>query len=199
MESACCPIPLWRSINPMPAPALQLSHFGLFVRDIDKIVDFYETVMGFTVTDRGVLNGNRIVFLSRDPREHHQIVFVAGRDSDRSVKLLNQMSFRLETLSELLVFAKNLAGWDVSDLEPIIHGPSWSLYFRDPEGNRVEVFVDSEWYIPQPVKEVLDFSLSEEEILRRTKEYCEAQPGFRPMHEWREEISARMMRNNAAP
>lgn len=171
---------------------LSFSHVGLFVHDMDKIVDFYERALGFFVTDHGVLNGNRITFLSRDPREHHQIVFVAGRNVPRESKLLNQLSFRVASLRELLTFARSLNLDEVSDLEPVIHGNAWSLYFRDPEHNRLEVFADSDWYINQPIKEVLDFSLSEEEIRALTYEYCRQQPGFKPIAEWQAEMGELM-------
>ena len=161
------------------------SHIGLYVNDMERMVRFYTTIMSFHVTDRGQLHGSTITFLSRDPYQHHQLVFVAGRTVDRTSKLLNQMSFRLGSLRELLDFVKRLPREEVSDLEPTIHGNAWSLYFRDPEGNRVEVFADSEWYIAQPIKEVLDFDLSEAEIRSRTLEFCQKQPGFRRIEDWR--------------
>lgn len=171
---------------------LSFSHIGLFVVDMERIVRFYTDIMGFFVTDRGVLAGNPITFLSRDPKEHHQIVFVAGRTVDRSVKLLNQMSFRIGSLTELLKFVKKLKSADASDFEPVIHGNAWSLYFRDPEGNRVEVFADTDWYIPQPIKVSLDFELNEDEIRSQTYEFCKNQPGFCSRAEWHDRMKRLM-------
>ena len=176
----------------MSTPALAFSHMGLFVSDMDKIVKFYVDVMGFFVTDRGHLNGSSITFLSRNPYEHHQLVFVEGRNTESTTKLLNQMSFRLGSLGELIAFVANLDGKEVTNLEPVIHGNAWSIYFRDPEGNRAEVFADSDWYINQPIKEFLDFSLPEDEIRSRTLEFCKQQPGFRPVEEWRSEMRVLM-------
>lgn len=34
-------------------PSLSIDHFGIYVIDLDKMVEFYERVMGFTLTDRG--------------------------------------------------------------------------------------------------------------------------------------------------
>ena len=173
------------------------SHIGLYVADMDRMVSFYTATMLFHVTDRGSLNGASITFLSRDPSEHHQLVFVGGRTVDRSTKLLNQMSFRLGSLGELIHFVKQLPKEDVSDLEPVFHGNAWSLYFRDPEGNRIEVFADSEWYIPQPIKEYLDFDLGEEEIRRRTYGFCKDQPGFQLFSEWRSSMEELMSKNSS--
>jgi len=42
----------------MSVPSLSFSHVGLFVSDVPRMEDFYTRVMGFTVTDRGVLNSH---------------------------------------------------------------------------------------------------------------------------------------------
>lgn len=176
----------------MTKPILSFNHIGLYVRDMERIVAFYVDVMGFFITDRGRLNGSPITFLSRDPDQHHQVVFVAGRSSDNATKLLNQMSFKIGSLGELINFVRRIENEDISHLEPVIHGNAWSIYFRDPEGNRIEVFADSDWYINQPIKEVMDLSLDEAEIRRLTLEFCKDQPGFRPITEWRYDMRVLM-------
>ena len=60
-------------------PNLMFSHMGLSVKNIEKMEDFYGRVLGFTVTDRGTAGGMQLVFLSRDPGDHHQIVLATGR------------------------------------------------------------------------------------------------------------------------
>ncbi|HVJ23513.1 MAG TPA: VOC family protein, partial [Burkholderiales bacterium] len=55
-------------------PEFSFSHMGLYVTDAARMEDFYTRVLGFAVTDRGNLGSVNIVFLSRDPREHHQII-----------------------------------------------------------------------------------------------------------------------------
>ena len=65
-----------------PLPDLAFSHVGLFVHDLELMEGFYRRVLGFTVTDRGELPAPSgrvgLVFLSRDPREHHQLVLATG-------------------------------------------------------------------------------------------------------------------------
>ena len=56
---------------------------------------------------------------------------------------------------------------------------------HDPELNRVEVFVDTPWHMPQPFARELDLSLGDEEILRFTEALCRANPDSRPYNEWR--------------
>ncbi len=67
------------------------------------------------------------------------------------------------------------------------HGNSWSVYFKDPEGNRLEVFMDTPWYVQQPQREVLDFSLSDEEIHETTVARYGDNETFRPVEDWRQD------------
>ena len=68
-----------RSCDSDTAP--RLSHVGLYVHDVPKMIDFYTSVLGFVVSD-GAEDG-RITFLSRNPSDHHQVVLVRGRATDR--------------------------------------------------------------------------------------------------------------------
>jgi catechol-2,3-dioxygenase len=178
--------------------ALQFSHMGLFVIDIETMTDFYHRVLGFPITDRGFLGEAELVFFSRDPRDHHQIVLVAGRPPGLPDRIVNQVSFRVASLGELKRFYRRIRAENVKELFPVCHGNAWSVYFRDPEGNRIEVFVDTDWYIPQPIRETVDLELPEDEIRRRTEALCRARPGFMPIDEWRAQISRRIAEADAA-
>ena len=61
---------------------------------------------------------------------------------------------------------------------------AWALYARDPEGNAIELFVDSPWHVTQPCGFPLNLELSDEEIDAETEAYCHAQPGWMPMTEF---------------
>jgi catechol-2,3-dioxygenase len=177
----------------MAVPNLTLSHFGVHVFDMTKMERFYTEVLGFVVTDRGSLPGRDLLFLSRDPKDHHQIVMASGRTGKPDDKVINQLSFRIGSLDDLKAFHAALAQRaDVSDINPISHGNAWSVYFRDPEGNRIEVFVDAPWYVTQPRGESLDLSLPADEIVRRTEAACRSDPGFKPIAEWQADFAARL-------
>jgi catechol 2,3-dioxygenase len=87
------------------------------------------------------------VFLSRNPDEHHQIVLVPGRDPAH-LSTINQISFRVISLPELRRIHAQLVSEPVALINPTNHGGSWSVYFLDPEGNRIELFVQTPWYMP---------------------------------------------------
>src|SRR5215470_983217 len=92
---------------------LTLSHVGLSCFDLTRMEDFYTRVLGMTVTDRGEVAGGsaRLVFLTTDPREHHQLVLASGRTEGTILEgpvlggsfgaTLFQLTFRLEDLPTL--------------------------------------------------------------------------------------------------
>ena len=72
--------------------SLSFSHMGFYVRDLGRMARFYKEVMCFFETDRGDLGPVQLVFLSRDPCEHHQIVLATGRPTDLSFSVINQIT-----------------------------------------------------------------------------------------------------------
>ena len=183
-----------------PAPNLAFSHMGLSVKDMATMEDFYTRVLGFTVTDRGTAGGMGLVFLSRDPMDHHQIVLATGRPealppntaNPQFGPSINQISFKMGSLADLREINQRLQAEGGKNLFPANHGIAWSIYAHDPEGNNLEFFVDSAWYITQPFLIPLEFSKTDEEIVALTKRLCEESPGFEPYTEWRRKVAARM-------
>ena len=72
------------------------------------------------------------------------------------------------------------------------HGNAWALYFKDPEGNPVELYVDSHFYTPQPCGEPLDLDQPNDEILARTEAMCRSRPRFMSREAWMQGIQARL-------
>lgn len=174
-------------------PYMKFSHVGLYVHDLAKMEQFYRTTLGLVITDRGELPGRELVFMSRDAEEHHQLVLASGRDGAPDVKVLNQVSFSMETLSDLRDFHDLLSKKkEISDLVPINHGLAWSIYFKDPEGNRIEVFVNTPWYVKQPIADPLDLNLSDAEITRRTELDYQNYPGFQTRSQWKKRLQSQL-------
>src|SRR4029077_19128863 len=63
----------------MTTKKIGLSHFGVSCFDLERMEDFYTRVLGMTVTDRGDVPVGRLIFLTTDPAEHHQLVLASGR------------------------------------------------------------------------------------------------------------------------
>ena len=172
--------------------SLTLSHVGIFVTDIARMVDFYTRFMGFVVSDRAPREGGEIVFLTRDPREHHQLVLASGRPADLPFSPINQLSFRVDGLTTLRALFHGLKQESVEILGPITHGNALSVYFRDPEKNRIELLIDTPWYVPQPYRVPYDIMLPDTELWAAIEKQVRAVPGFKPREAWAAEIEQKI-------
>src|SRR5438067_4850598 len=77
-----------------------LGHTGLWVYDLPAMRDFYERVMGLTVTDEDAELG--IVFFSARPdEEHHEFVLQTGRTAAIGDRLQHQVSWRVASLDDI--------------------------------------------------------------------------------------------------
>ena len=180
--------------------ALTLSHVGIYVADMARMVDFYTGFLGFAVSDRGpARGGGEIVFMTRDPREHHQFVLASGRPAVLAFNLVNQLSFRVDSLDTLRELHRGLAAEDaVKDLGPTCHGNAVSVYFHDPEGNRVELLTATPWYIPQPVRFDVDLSFPDDALWAAVEAKCRSMPGFMTREAWEADIARRIARATQA-
>jgi len=175
---------------------LSLSHMGFYVSDMARVEDFYSRVLEFTVTDRGTLqvpHGEvRLVFLSRDPAVHHQIVLASGRPEHLTFNPINQISFEADSLDTLRQFYARFVSEGLEEINPVTHGNAISIYARDPEGNRLEIFIDTPWYVDQPMRVPVDFDLPDAELMAAVDHNASALPGFRPRTDWQSEMAMRM-------
>jgi len=166
---------------------LSFNHMGLYVRDLGVMEDFYTGLLGFSVTDRGTLPGPNgpvsLVFMSRDPLTHHQVVLASGRPEEPAFNPINQLSFAADSLATLReihqCFQKRGAKTD-----SITHGNAISFYVHDPEGNRLELFWDTPWYVSQPMKVPVDLDLPDEELMKLVEQHAKSLPGFCSRAEW---------------
>lgn len=180
----------------MPRPGFSFSHFGMFVQDIAKQEDFYTRLLDFTVTDRGQLPGATgvsmdLVFLSRDPDEHHQIVLISGRPERLPFNPINQISLKADSLHTLCAMHRTLHAEGLPGMVPVTHGNAVSIYVPDPEGNRLELYFDLPWYVSQPMRVPIDLD-DETTLMRRLEAHARTLPGFRPRSQWRAEMARRM-------
>ena len=181
----------------MPTPPrTHFSHVGIHVFDIDKMIEFYTQLLGLELTDRGKLNipgEPQIAFLSSDPEEHHQVALAEGRN-DRGIDavVLNQISFSVDDLGALRRMKAAAEELGVTQFLPLDHGNAWSIYFKDPEGNAIEIFARSPFHVRQPVTDGLDLNESDEEIVARSERAYAGSEDFAPAAAWREAFARRL-------
>jgi catechol 2,3-dioxygenase len=162
-----------------------LSHFGLFCRDVDRLADFYRKVFDLVETDRGqgITFPMTIVFLSSRPDQHHQLALATGRGADAPSTVM-QLSFKVQAIDHLREARRRALEQGATGLRGLNHGNALSIYFRDPEENQVEVYLDTPWYVTQPHGDPLDLEKSDSEIWAETERACRADPTFAPVAEW---------------
>jgi catechol 2,3-dioxygenase-like lactoylglutathione lyase family enzyme len=158
-----------RVAGPAAIPNAQLTHLGIFVHDPDAMVAFYTSVFGMVVSDQGEFRGKQLTFLTGSSTEHHQVVFVHGRTAPPDTRLLSQISFRVGALDDLRTFAALALANGAAEIDARNHGNSWSIYFRDPEHNMIEMYVATPWQVRQPWRIPLDLSMDDEAILAATE------------------------------
>lgn len=165
----------------------QLTHVAIHVWDLPRMAAFYEGVLGLIRSDegRGANYPVDFIFLTADPTEHHQFVLVTGRPKDAGAGLVNQLSFRVGALAEVRATYQRAKGAGVEKFRVISHGNAWSIYFHDPEGNQIEVYTPTPWYIPQPHGDAFDLeSMSDAQIYRWTEQLCRQDPKFQTRTQW---------------
>jgi catechol-2,3-dioxygenase len=168
---------------------LRWSHTVLYVRELDPMLDFYTSVLGFEVTDRGPIGPQPgapdIVFMSQVETDHHQLAFLPVRQGDAPSNTVNHMAFRTDSLADVRAAAKRLEqDGRATELAPVTHGNAWSVYFKDPEGNGVEIFCDSPWHVQQPQARPWDMSLTDSELHDWTRAEYEKEPEFGPIQDF---------------
>jgi catechol-2,3-dioxygenase len=190
---------------------VSFSHLGVSCIDVEKMKTFYTTVLGMCVSDAGHIDrgdGLDIAFLTTDPGDHHQFVLASGRKDttiDTSPVMggsvganIFQISFRLNDLATLRSMVSRFRAAGIDNFTPVNHGNAWAVYTRDAEGNAVELFVDSPWYVHQPCGLPLDLGKTDDEIVAETKAYCMAQPEVEPYSAWSEKMAGKIVANQAS-
>lgn len=165
----------------------QLAHCGIYVRDIDAMTRFYTQVFGLQLTDQGEGRNFkvRLHFLSASPDQHHQLVLASGRGADAPTTVM-QLSFKVSAIDELRRIRRLALAEGATQMRGMNHGNALSIYFSDIEGNTVEVYLDTPWYIPQPHGDPLDLDKSDAELWAETEAACRADPGFMPLDQWQQ-------------
>ncbi|MEE9253412.1 MAG: VOC family protein [Pseudomonadales bacterium] len=119
-----------------------LGHVVLQVRNQQRAEEFYNGVLGLSICARN--EDPRMTFFTLG--NHHDFAIAeVGEDAEtppNSSVGLAHVAFKIgESLDELRKAKADLEAVGVG-VRPIDHEVTQSLYFRDPDGNTIEVYVD---------------------------------------------------------
>jgi catechol 2,3-dioxygenase len=121
------------------ARVLGLGHVGIFVRDLDRMVEHYRDFLGMTVTKQNWKAG--MVFLSAEPQAaDHEIALIRGRPSPADPQLIHQISMRVASLADVKDFYRRINEQGYKIQRTVSHASAVGCYFYDPEDNINEVF-----------------------------------------------------------
>ncbi|MBS21859.1 MAG: glyoxalase [Chloroflexi bacterium] len=152
----------------MPSVA-GLGHVGIYTHDLSKMRDFYSRVMGLEITDEEI-EERGIVFMSSKPEEeHHEFVLMKGRDVPEGSKMVQQISFYVNELSELKDFHQIFLDEKVRIERTVSHGNAFGMYALDPEGNTIEIYYRTGFPVPQPCADPVNLQDSEESLIAQAK------------------------------
>jgi catechol-2,3-dioxygenase len=127
-----------RTLEPT-LPAAEFAHVVLRTGHVAESIDFYETVLGM----RRISGGEHGAALSHDG-EHHRIALIGVPDAPRQPGPgLEHFAWKAQSLGDLLGNHKRITEAGIEPYLCIHHGGTLSIYYRDPDRNQIEVFIDT--------------------------------------------------------
>ncbi len=126
--------------NDVKSPAY-FAHILLYTKKFQEMVDWYRHFLGAKVMGA---SGN-VAFVTYDD-EHHRIAIIETPDyKDREPNSvgMGHFAFNYASLDDLIHQYERLKAEGVMPARTINHGPTTSMYYRDPEENAVEIQVDN--------------------------------------------------------
>ena len=120
----------------------KLGHIVLKVRDAQKSKEFYTRALGLKVAYEDPQHG--AVFLSYGVQHHDLALFqlATGETPAASQPGLHHTAWQVASFAELQEAHRQLGELGIAVESTIEHNVSRSVYFHDPDGNRVEIYCD---------------------------------------------------------
>jgi catechol-2,3-dioxygenase len=124
-------------------PRPRFAHVVLQTNRLAEMRDWYCTVLGAHV----VYENPGMCFVTFD-EEHHRLALVASPAEPFAERTpltvgLQHTAFTFGDLAALIDTYQRLAAAGIEPVVPIQHGVTTSLYYRDPDGNTVELQIDN--------------------------------------------------------
>lgn len=118
-----------------------LAHIVLRTANFKTMVDYYKNFLGATAS----YENEMLSFLSYD-EEHHRIAIIgipstAPKPKDSAG--MDHVAFAFDTLDDLALAYRQRKELGILPSICLNHGPTTSMYYIDPDGNRIETQVDN--------------------------------------------------------
>lgn len=127
---------------PRAVSPVKLAHVVLRTRDnYEDMLRWYKAVLNARI----VYSSSGVAFLSYDD-EHHRIAIIQmpHLDAQDAPQVgLDHIAFTYASTEDLLNTFARLKAEGIEPLASVNHGPTTSIYYRDPDRNRIELQVDN--------------------------------------------------------
>lgn len=134
--------------GPRPYAPAKLAHFVIKTPRLDEMVWWYTTVLDGIVAYQDKM----VTFITYD-EEHHRVALlrlprlfrIPGVVWSKHRKFwgIDHIAFSYDSLDRLVASYRRLANIGILPVWAINHGPTTSMYYEDPDGNRLELQVDN--------------------------------------------------------
>jgi len=130
-----------RSLSGAKVSPSYMAHVVLRTTQKSVLMHWYSTVLGAEpVFDSGIVS-----FMTFD-QEHHRLAIADVEFEVKKVEgmaTVDHIAYSMASLEDLLNTYIRLKAEGILPVWPINHGPTISLYYRDPDGNHVELQADA--------------------------------------------------------
>ena len=119
----------------------KFAHAVLRTNKFQQMIDWYRTVLQAEI----VFENEMLAFMTYDD-EHHRIAIVGFPGlNDRAPHSvgLDHLAYTYASLGDLVATYERLKAAGITPVVPINHGLTTSMYYRDPDGNKVELQIDN--------------------------------------------------------
>jgi catechol 2,3-dioxygenase-like lactoylglutathione lyase family enzyme len=119
----------------------KFAHAVLRTNKFQQMVDWYKTVLLADI----VFENQMLAFMTYDD-EHHRLAIAAFPGiEDRAPRSagLDHLAYTYANLGDLVATYERLKAAGITPVVPINHGLTTSMYYRDPDGNKVELQIDN--------------------------------------------------------
>ena len=119
----------------------KLAHIVLRTNKFEEMKDYYKKFLG-----AGVEFENEAACFLRYDEEHHRIGIIKFNglsESGRSAPGLEHIAFTFNNLADLLKVWKQRSALGIEPTWCVNHGGTTSMYYEDPDGNKLESQIDN--------------------------------------------------------
>lgn len=119
-----------------------LGHVVIRVSEIERSEAFYKDILGLEVCARYDQDNVKMAFFTLG--NHHDFAIMQSSElGEAKHSALDHVAFNIGDHIDDLIEAKAKLERDGVTTDPVDHGVTKSIYFIDPDGNGIELYIDA--------------------------------------------------------